>query len=300
MNSRQLECFIMAAQTGSFAQVAERLFLSVSTVSYQIRNLEEELGVTLFIRYGRHVECTASGQYYFDQVQKLSRLHRAVLQKTRQIDQSRSLLTVGFTREMMLNNYMLLDTEFRRRQPEVELRIIPVKYRDGVVPLMFQFADLMFTYECRVRNQGSLDYVRLTKEDFYCVVSAASSLAKKKEIVPSDLAEQILIYTEDNAGWMRELQEMIEQTGPVRSEILGAEELVAVRVRGNQGVSIQHYCPQVNNENGLVYLPFRCGRRISRVLAWRRSDGNPAVAWFRDVAVSALGERLPGRRECTA
>ncbi len=63
MKFSDIETFLSVVETKSFTKTAERLYLSQSTVSHQLKNLEEELGTTLFIRQKgqRNVELTPKG-----------------------------------------------------------------------------------------------------------------------------------------------------------------------------------------------------------------------------------------------
>ena len=61
MNTFQLACFLMVAETLNFARAAERLSVTQPAVTHQIRSLEEELGVKLFRRSTRLVELTREG-----------------------------------------------------------------------------------------------------------------------------------------------------------------------------------------------------------------------------------------------
>ncbi len=54
--------FVAVAEARSFSRAARAMHSTQPTLSRQIARLETELGVRLFERYGRHVECTASGQ----------------------------------------------------------------------------------------------------------------------------------------------------------------------------------------------------------------------------------------------
>src|SRR6187549_857314 len=62
MEIRQLEAFVAVAETGSFTGAGERVNLTQSTVSQQIKALEEELGDALFLRGGRSVRLTEAGE----------------------------------------------------------------------------------------------------------------------------------------------------------------------------------------------------------------------------------------------
>jgi DNA-binding transcriptional LysR family regulator len=62
MNLRQLEYFVVIADTGSLTAAAERLFVTQPSISQQIRALEQELGGKLLERLPRGVRLTAAGQ----------------------------------------------------------------------------------------------------------------------------------------------------------------------------------------------------------------------------------------------
>ena len=67
MELRQLEHFVTTADFGSTRRAAETLYTSQSSVSKNISMLEEELGVTLFVRSNRGVSLTEAGREFYDQ-----------------------------------------------------------------------------------------------------------------------------------------------------------------------------------------------------------------------------------------
>jgi LysR family glycine cleavage system transcriptional activator len=62
---RALRVFQVAGRHQSFKHAAEELFLSASAVSHQVRKLEEQLGLDLFVRKTRGLEFTPAGERYF-------------------------------------------------------------------------------------------------------------------------------------------------------------------------------------------------------------------------------------------
>jgi LysR family cys regulon transcriptional activator len=62
MEIKQLKALVAIVETGSFGEAAERLSLTQSAISHQIRHLEDELGETLLIRGKPHVVPSASGR----------------------------------------------------------------------------------------------------------------------------------------------------------------------------------------------------------------------------------------------
>lgn len=64
MNIQAMKLFLQVVEWGSFQKVADQNFISQRAVSQQIKKLEEELGVLLFIRKHNHIQLTAAGEYF--------------------------------------------------------------------------------------------------------------------------------------------------------------------------------------------------------------------------------------------
>jgi DNA-binding transcriptional LysR family regulator len=73
VTTRQLQVFVDAAETLSFARVAERLRLTPSAVSFQIRQIELQTGFALFERIGRKVALTEAGRVLLDYARPVMR-----------------------------------------------------------------------------------------------------------------------------------------------------------------------------------------------------------------------------------
>ena len=71
MYLEQLKHFITVAQLGSVTRAAEQLHVSQPAVSYSLKTLEEELGVSLFRRVKKRLTLTEEGAYYFTHVSSI-------------------------------------------------------------------------------------------------------------------------------------------------------------------------------------------------------------------------------------
>ena len=71
MTVLQMQCFLEAAELGSFAVASEKLYISQPTMSRQIRTLEEELQVALFVRDHNAVKLTDIGRELLPMIQSL-------------------------------------------------------------------------------------------------------------------------------------------------------------------------------------------------------------------------------------
>jgi DNA-binding transcriptional LysR family regulator len=71
MNLQQLVTFSTVISEGSMTAAAEKLYLTQPAVSQQIRNLEDELGVSLLDRSSRHAKPTVQGQMLYDYARRI-------------------------------------------------------------------------------------------------------------------------------------------------------------------------------------------------------------------------------------
>jgi DNA-binding transcriptional LysR family regulator len=125
MDLRQLEILRAIAESGSFTAAGARLNVSQSAISRQILLLEEEFKEPLFIRFGRRIQITPTGEV-------LLQLSHRVFADIR--DTSESILdtkkklsgTLRLVGGMTVCLYVFppLLKEFRRRHPDVDIKVI--------------------------------------------------------------------------------------------------------------------------------------------------------------------------------
>jgi len=119
---RSLRVFQVAGRHLSFKDAADELFISASAVSHQVRNLEEHLGIDLFVRKTRALEFTDAGRKYFT---FLNGMFARLETETNQLfaDHRRSMIRLCvppfFAGEMLLPR---LQT-FQAKMPDTDIRL---------------------------------------------------------------------------------------------------------------------------------------------------------------------------------
>lgn len=91
----QLTTFLEIASLGNFSLAAESLGYAQSTVTMQIKQLEEELGVELFDRLGKSVVLTAAGARLIGYAEKMKQLEREILLDIPISDEPNGTLKIG-------------------------------------------------------------------------------------------------------------------------------------------------------------------------------------------------------------
>jgi Transcriptional regulator len=123
---RQLQYFVAVAQTRHFGRAAERLHMAQSPLSQAIRQLEAQLGATLFDRTTRRVELTPAGEALLRDAERILGSIEAAQTRVRLVGAGRTgLLRVGATGLAAYRQLPQLARIATRELPGLELRFEP-------------------------------------------------------------------------------------------------------------------------------------------------------------------------------
>ncbi|MDP4535692.1 LysR substrate-binding domain-containing protein [Alkalimonas collagenimarina] len=125
---RGLRCFCLAADNLSFKSTAQQLFITPSAVSHQIKQLEDDLGLALFIRKTRALELTPAGQSFYQAIQPVMQQMVRTISEFSQADSTKEVtisMPEFFASELFLPRLKGWSTQY----PAINLRLDTVKTR---------------------------------------------------------------------------------------------------------------------------------------------------------------------------
>jgi LysR family transcriptional activator of glutamate synthase operon len=121
---RQIEYFIEVAKREHVTRAAEHLHVAQSAISRQISNLEEELGVQLFIREGRNVRLTSIGRIFLQRVEAaMSEIDRAIQEISEFLDPEIGEIRIGFPHSLAAYTLPTVVSAFRQDHPNVRFQL---------------------------------------------------------------------------------------------------------------------------------------------------------------------------------
>ena len=95
MNIKELRTFLTLCETLHYPKAAQRLSYAPSTLNKHVQSLEQELGVALFSKEGRHLEITPQGAAFRPHAQKLLEDYDSAMQSVLYAGQGADTLVVG-------------------------------------------------------------------------------------------------------------------------------------------------------------------------------------------------------------
>ncbi|WP_405993473.1 LysR family transcriptional regulator [Streptomyces sp. NBC_00986] len=230
---RKLRYFLAVAEELHFGRAAERLHITQPVLSRQIRVLESELGVDVFMRDRRSTVLTPAGEQLLHDAGPLLASADALLRRARAAGESVTRFTIGFMPGITLTPVTRL---LRERHPGLDVRMLRTGWHDQVEVLHDARADVGI-----VRlpiDPAGLEIRPLYTEPRLVMVASSHPLAGKESVRVADLAADHLLQDPDAVPEWRDIAVEL-RTGERRpvAAIHSVEEKLEL-VAGGQGIAV--------------------------------------------------------------
>jgi DNA-binding transcriptional LysR family regulator len=283
MELRHLRSFVMLADERHFGRAAARLHMAQPALSQQIKQLERELGVSLFTRSTRHVEPTEAGQRFGDHARTvLGDVDRASADMELVAAGRAGQVSVGFIGTATYDVLPRVAREVRRRLPDIELKL-----RGELLSprLVAGLADR--TYDLALLRpdpaQGAELAMRpLRSERLVAVLPVNHPLAGRKRIDLASLAnESFVMHPSGHRSSIHgEVLRACAGAGfePVSMTEVGETATLVVSVAAGLGVALVPEPVRNLGLAGVAYVALTGAPSVELALATRP---NPSAAVFR-------------------
>ena len=208
MDLRSLNTFIQVAELGSFTRAGEKLGYSQPTISFQIKQLENELGNPLFERIGHTIKLTAPGRDALAYAQKICRLSNEMVLgvEKREIPSGviRLAMADSLCEPLVVQNF----AQFRADYPQISLHITTAGTDELFRLLDHNEADMVCTLDSPIYNAN---YVIANEEEIglHFIAPANHPLRNQASIRIEDLLNYPFLLTEKGMSYRRLLDESL-------------------------------------------------------------------------------------------
>ncbi len=282
MDLRQMSYFLAVAEELHFRHAAEVLHLSQPSLSQQIRQLEEELGVKLFERTNRRVQLTQAGETLLPRVRGILHSIKEACDETKRVDQGfAGFLNISFVSTALVGVLQVAIKELQAQAPGIDLQLKECEPKEQIAGILNGTTDIGFMH------------ARLDDDEL------ASTVVQRDELVvalPQEIKEEgpvdLCRYKEWGAimpspftafGFYNHVQRAYNLAGVTPAKvvytnlIIGGINLVAA----GMGIALVPASFQYIQVRGVVYKPLLMPPPAVELLAvWKRESPSMLLRRF--------------------
>ena len=212
MERSQLQYVVEVAKWQNITRAAEALHLSQPSLSNQILNLEQELGISLFERTRKRVYLTQAGESFVYQAQKILNDMDALKENMADYAKRRAgKVRVGALSVMAPLGIPEVLSAFSKQYPALQLTLMEAGSYDLVNRVKMNELDAAFVILFNAEKEEELYQIKLLESDLMAVVHIDDPLAQRKELILKDLEEQRLIVSTENYNMQRLILSQLDQ-----------------------------------------------------------------------------------------
>ncbi|MDF2614137.1 MAG: transcriptional regulator, LysR family [Clostridia bacterium] len=237
MELQQLKTFCTVAKTKSFTRTSEILDYAQSSISAQIRLLEEELQVKLFERMGRSVFLTTAGEKFLSYAENMLKLAEEAKEIVGGADTPKGTLTIGAPESICTYRLPEVLRQYQKRYPEVEIILKLGLCSELYTWVRHNIVDIAVLMENEIIDKDLVTET-LKPESMVLVASANHSLVYKEHVKPEDLQGEQLILIEKDACYRCAFEAQLAAAGVKTKPTIEIGSIEAIKKFVISGIGI--------------------------------------------------------------
>ena len=257
---QKLISFMKIVDTNSFTKAADALALTQPAVSQHIRNLEDELGVKLFIRSHNQLRLTTNGEIVDKYARRLLAISNNLMQSLKDEKENVSSLTVGITHSVESSQIVEALAEYSNQSKGLTIKVVT----DTVENLhkMIRNYELDFLIINGKLKDSKLNYMTMDTDCLVLAVSPTHRLAAQNSVTLDELKKEKLILRLPTSNTISLFDQALNQNNLSVGDfdvVLEMDNIATIKdlIRQNFGVSVlsKSACMDEIRKGKLIGLP---------------------------------------------
>jgi DNA-binding transcriptional LysR family regulator len=291
MELRHLRYFVAVAEELNFTRAAEKLHLAQPSLTRQIRNLEDELGVRLLDRTRNQVSLTEEGRRFLVDARRLVALSLESVKAVQRFSRGESgQLNLGYLFKFNFDLLPATLATFYQTCPEIAVNLFDMSPGEQLRALEARKIDLGFVGlrpPAASKNMSALGWECVAHHRVVAVLPARHPLAKKSKVNITDLKTLFFVAMseETHPGSRAWLSSLCQQAGftPRILQDVDLESGIMTFVAEGLGVTLAR--EQIRNlpHPGVVFRPLAALAKADYWIAWHRDNRSKALRQYIEV-----------------
>ena len=188
MDFDQLHTFLEIVRLKSFSRAAQTCFRTQPAISAQIRQMEQELGTSLFERFGSRISLTTAGKIFSDYAQQLLEVRRRAIEAVSELDRiPKGELVIAANEATCVHVLPGVFSSFKKQFAEVQLQVTRATGARAVQAVVENTVDFAITQ--LPLQERKLEVVKIHTDEIRLLVPPGHPLAKLKSVSARQAAE---------------------------------------------------------------------------------------------------------------
>lgn len=291
MELRHLRYFVAVAEELNFTRAAEKLRLAQPSLTRQIHNLEEELGVRLLDRSRNQVSLTEEGQKFLVDARRLVAMSLESVKAMQRLSRGESgQLNLGYLFKFNFDLLPATLATFYQACPEIAVNLFDMSPAEQIRALEARKIDLGFVGlrpRAALKNTAALAWECVARHNVVVVLPAHHPLAKKRAIKLPDLKLVFFVAMSEQThpgsrDWLSELCQHAGFTPRILQDVELESGLMTFVAEG-LGVTLAR--EQIKNmpHPGVVFRPLSTAAKAEYWIAWHRENRSKALGQYIEI-----------------
>ena len=237
MDFRQLNTFLTIGKLQSFTAAASELGYAQSTITTQIKSLEDELGVKLFDRIGKNITLTHEGRKLLPYAKQMIKLSTDIKNVVFKDEKPSGTLTIGAAESLCVIRLPEILKEYRQMFPDVEVSMKFGSCADFKHLLKDNIIDVAFSLGRKIESTDFVTEVEFD-EPMLLLAYPGHHLISKEEIFPEDIENEALILTETGCSYRAAFENILSEHNIKPNLVLETGSVQAIKQFTMSGLGI--------------------------------------------------------------
>lgn len=271
MTTIQMKYLIELSNTLNFTKASQNLFISQPTLTYQIKEIEKEVGFLIFNRIGKNVTFTPSGRKFCEDIKKvLLGFNNAVEQAQNMSSNYTNEIKIGLRTLSSLKELPNAIINFSNKHSDVLIspyfdnELLIERFLSGIY-------DCIFVIEEQVGHIPNIYIHKLYDADICLICRKDDSLSKKEMVYPIDLNGRTLLVGSVSSHTLQKAQQEVINTVAVKQLNSSNHNTTLVNVLSNRAICLSPTYYKEDNDK-VAWVPFSFDEKISCVICVRDNN----------------------------
>jgi DNA-binding transcriptional LysR family regulator len=291
MELRHLRYFVAVAEELNFTRAAQKLHLAQPSLTRQIHNLEEELGVTLLDRGRNRVSLTEEGKSFLVDARRLVAMSLESVKAVQRVSRGESgQLNLGYLFQFNFDLLPATLATFYQTCPEIAVNLFDMSPAEQLRALESRKIDLGFVGlrpPSPHKHTTALEWECVAHHPVVVAMPVKHRLAKKRRIKLSELKSQFFVAMseETHPGSRVWLAGLCEQAGFTPRVLQDVELESGLMTFVAEGLGVTLAREQIKNlpHPGVAFRPLTTAVKADYWIAWHRENHSKALGQYIEV-----------------